>query len=482
MAKLISLMLVVCVGLILVACTSTEKKATNKIVANRPNVVVIFIDDLGYGDISAFGNTQVATANIDRLAKEGKKFTQFYANSPICSPSRAALKTGVYPHRERINSFLESRRYNQQRYMADYMSTERLTYARLFQQAGYATAHFGKWHIGGGRDVDDAPLPTAYGYDETLVSFEGLGDRILWQKHGNQKLSWNYPADKGKIFSLPKHQTTQTYVDRAIDFIQRHKNQPFLVNMFPNDVHDAHNPSKEQLAKWQGKGRHSKEDRFFAILDAMDQQIGRLLNAIDEAGVADNTIVIFTSDNGPTDWHHYYKQNMTPPPGSTGPFFGRKWSLYEGGIRMPFLIRWPLKIQAATVNDSTWFSAIDLLPSLASMAGLPLPEQTKLDGINMADALLGGNQRRDKPIFWEYGVYRTIKPGLQAHRSPRLAMRDGDYKLLMDPNGSRLMLFNLLADPGETMNLAKEQPQQVASMKPRLLAWWQEMNSYLNPH
>lgn len=478
MSKLIGLVLAASIVLTLSACTSTEEKPQKQAVATQPNVVMIFIDDMGYGDIGAFGNTQVSTPNIDRLANEGLKFTNFYVNSPICSPSRVALKTGVYPHRERINSFLESRKYNKQRHMADYMSAERLTYARLFQQAGYATAHFGKWHIGGGRDVDDAPLPKAYGYDESLVSFEGLGDRILWQKHGNQRLSWKYGPNKGEILSLPKHQTTQTYVDRAIDFIQRNKEKPFLLNMFPNDVHDAHMPSDEQLAKWKGKGRHAKEDKFFAILDEMDRHIGRLLSAIDEAGVAQNTIVIFTSDNGPTDWGHYYKQKMTPPLGFTGPFFGRKWSLYEGGIRMPFLIRWPAQIKAGAVNDTSWLSAIDMLPSLATMAGLTVPAGTELDGVDMSQALLGGEQLRGKPLFWEYGVYRTIRPGLKAHRSPKLAMRDGDYKLLMNPNGSRLMLFNVTQDPGEKHNLAKEMPVQVAKMKPQLQAWWQEMNGY----
>ncbi|WAJ71796.1 sulfatase-like hydrolase/transferase [Catenovulum adriaticum] len=476
MLKFIS---IICTLSLLGACANTVDKETRiESEHDKPNVVMIFIDDMGYGDISAFGNDQVPTPHIDRLAKEGQKFTNFYVNSPICSPSRVALKTGVYPHRERINSFLESRKNNAQRNMADFMSAERLTYAKLFQQAGYATAHFGKWHIGGGRDVDNAPLPKAYGYDESLVSFEGLGNRILWQKHGNQRLSWQYSPDKGQILSKRKHQTTETYVDKAIDFIQRHKGQPFLVNMFPNDVHDAHMPSEAKLEKWQGKGRHIKEDKFFAVLDEMDRQIGRLLNAIDEAGLANNTIVMLTSDNGPTDWGHYYKLNMTPPPGFTGPFFGRKWSLYEGGIRMPFLIRWPSKIKAGIVNNNTWFSAIDILPSLAVMADLKLPANVELDGEDMSKALIGGNQIRSKPLFWEYGVYPTIRPGLKAHRSPKLAMRDGNYKLLMNPDGSQVMLFNLEKDLGEKTNLALQVPEQVSQMKPQLLKWWQEMNMY----
>lgn len=462
------------------ACAQTPPYTHTPVKEQPPNIVVLFIDDMGYGDPSSFGNQRVDTPNIDRLAQEGTKYTHFYVNSPICSASRVALKTGVYPQRELIHSFLSSRKHNRKRKMPDFLSSERATYAKLFQNAGYKTAHFGKWHLGGGRDVDNAPLPQAYGYDESLVSFEGLGDRILWSKTGNQRLSWKH--GQGKIYERPKHQTTETYVDRAITFMEKHRGAPFLINIFPNDVHDGHVPSQAQEDKWRGKGRNAYEDKFFAVLDAMDQQIGRVLDTLDTLELSDNTLVIFTSDNGPTDWKRYYDQNLTPP-GSTQGFRGRKWSLYEGGIRMPFIIRWPNRIKANTVNDKTVVAAIDLFPSLAALTQTPIPSKVEHDGENLADVFLGNSRQRTKPVFWEYGVHGSIKPGKAEHVSPQLAMRDQDYKLLMNANGSRVELYNLKNDPKETRNLSRSHPQQVANMKPQLRQWWTQMNLYYEqPH
>lgn len=442
---------------------------------DRPNVVMIYIDDMGYGDIGAFGNTQVPTPNMDRLAKEGMKLTNYYSNSPICSASRVALVTGQYQQRYRIHSYFNYRKRNRERKMPDYLPVSAFTYAKLLSHNGYATAHFGKWHMGGGRDVDDAPLPKAYGYDESLVSHEGLGDRILWSKTGNQRLSWQF--GRGEIYHLPKYKTTETYVDRAIDFIKRHQNQPFLVNVFPNDVHDKHLPSQTQLAKWKDTSSNPYDNSFFAVLAEMDRQLGRLLDSLDELGLAENTIVILTSDNGPTDWPYYYEEGYTPP-GYSGPFFGRKWSLYEGGIHMPFLIRWPVRITAGSTNESTLMAAIDLMPTLANLTKSKIPADVKIDGEDLSNAFVGEPIQRSGPIFWEYGIYEGLRPGKKEHASAELAMRDGDWKLLMRPDGSDTKLFNLAEDPGETSNLSARNPETVQRMKNMLDAWWREMNVY----
>ncbi|MDF7826865.1 sulfatase-like hydrolase/transferase [Pontiellaceae bacterium B12227] len=448
--------------------------AAMAVAAEKPNVVMIFIDDMGYGDVGAFGNTAVPTPNMDRLAKEGMKFTNFYVNSPICSASRVALTTGLYPQRERIHSYFHSRKSNRNRKMPDWLPSERFTYAKLLKQNGYATAHFGKWHMGGGRDVGDAPLPQAYGYDEALVSFEGLGERIIW--NNDHLRSQSRKLGRGKIHDLPKHKTTETYVDRAIDFMKRNKDKPFLVNVFPNDVHDPHQPSSEQLAKWKNDSRNRFDEQFFAVLDEMDRQIGRLLKAIDDQELTENTIVIFTSDNGPTDWRHYYDKNVEPP-GFTGPLFGRKWSLYEGGIRMPFMIRWPGHVPAGKVDNTTVMAAMDLLPSIGTLTGSEIPVGTELDGTDISKALLGKSMERSSPLFWEYGVHGSIMPGKPEHVSPKLAVRDGDWKLLMNPNQSQVKLFNLKFDIGEKENLADVHPERTVAMKKELADWWQGMNA-----
>ncbi len=467
--------------LALAACELSPNRHPSKYIedkptSTKPNVILIFIDDMGFADISGFGNPAVNTPNMDHLAKEGLRLTNFYVNSPICSASRVALKTGLYPQRTRIHSFLSTRKHNKRRKMPNYLPDTYNTYAKVFKENGYATAHFGKWHIGGGRDVNDAPLPQAYGYDKSLVAFEGLGDRILWSKTaGNIAPSWNYNI--GKIYDLPKHQTTETYVNRAIKFIRKNRERPFLVNVFPNDVHDAHEPSQAQLEKWKGKGSSLSEDKFFAVLDEMDKQIGRLLGALDKLNLSDNTIVILTSDNGPTDWKRYYDKNIKPP-GFTGPFFGRKWSLYEGGIRMPFIIRWPEKIDANQTNDTSVVAAMDIFPSLIKIANLKNRNSLTLDGEDMSQALLGKNKKRLKPLFWEYGVYGSIKPGKKAHHSPKLAMRNERYKLLLNPDGSELKMFDLLNDQGEKHDIAAGNQVLVDAMKKQLLDWWKEMNSY----
>ena len=442
--------------------------------AERPNVVVIFIDDMGYTDPSCFGNPAMKTPNIDRLAEEGIKLTNFYVNSPICSASRVALTTGQYQQRYRIHSFFASRRSNRQRKMPDWLDPDAPTLAKLLKGVGYKTAHFGKWHMGGGRDVDDAPLPQAYGFDESLVSFEGLGDRILWQKTGNQKLSWDH--GRGEILDLPKHKTTETYVDRAVEFINEHQNDRFYLRVFPNDVHDAHVPSDEQKKKWEGKSDNPPDNTFFAVLDEMDRQIGRLVSTIDRLGLTEQTLILFTSDNGPTDWPRYYQAGHDPP-GFTGPLLGRKWSLYEGGIRMPFIARWKGTIPAGATNESTVMAAIDVLPTVASICGVKDQAESS-DGVDLADALMGNEANRGRAVFWEYGVHGSIKPGKAEHISPQLAMRDGDWKLLCNPDGSDTKLFNLARDIGESTNLADQKTNIAARMQLELLQWWRMMDAH----
>ncbi|MBN1816805.1 MAG: sulfatase-like hydrolase/transferase [Sedimentisphaerales bacterium] len=246
--------------------------------SNRPNIIFIFIDDMGYADPSCFGNPKVKTPNIDRLAAEGIRLTSFYANSPLCSPSRVAVMTGQYPHRWKIYSYLASRKANRDRGMADWLDPKAPTTARILQQAGYATAHFGKWHIGGGRDVGDAPLPQEYGFDESLVSFEGLGDRILFPN--DDLCEQSRKLGRGKIQETPKHRSIEAYVDRAVRFIQAHRDKPFYIELFPNDVHDPHLPKPNAIEKWKEVTNNPFEMKFFAVLEEMDRQIGYLVKTV----------------------------------------------------------------------------------------------------------------------------------------------------------------------------------------------------------
>ena len=434
-----------------------------------PNILFIFIDDMGYADPSCFGNPKMKTPNIDRLAEQGLRFTNFYVNSPICSPSRTAVMTGQYPARWGIHSYLESRKRNQERGMPNFLSPEAPTTARRLKAAGYATAHFGKWHVGGGRDVDDAPLPQAYGFDESLVSFEGLGDRVLFTK---DKLSdESEKLGQGEITRLPKHQATETYVGRTLDFIRRHREQPFYIELFPNDVHDAHLPAPGSGAKYEAITENPYERRFFAVLEELDRQVGRVIAGLEEMGLAGNTLIVFTSDNGPTDWPHYYREGFTPP-GFTGPLYGRKWSLYEGGLRMPFIARWDGVVPAGAVDEETVFCGIDLSPTFCALAGVDISAGPQPDGENMAEALQGKSVTRKKPIFWQYGApYAQLKPGNSDFVSPPFAVRDGDWKLLVQSGGTNAQLYNLRQDIGETKNLLSAEPDRAANMWAMIRSW-----------
>jgi arylsulfatase A-like enzyme len=203
----------------------------------------------------------------------------------------------------------------------------------------------------------------------------------------------------------------------------------------------------------------------------MDRQFGRLIDSVDEMGLSEKTIIIFTSDNGPTDWPRYYKEGFTPP-GWTGPLYGRKWSLYEGGIRMPFIVRWKGQVPEGKTNETTIMAAVDLFPSLHAMAGLELPSEWDLDGQDLSKALEGRKMKRKEPVFWEYaGNPGILKPGNPLFESPTNAMRDGDWKLLTNDDGSETKLFNLKRDIGESSNLAREYPERAESMKKALLDW-----------
>ena len=420
--------------------------------SDKPNIVILYMDDMGYADPSCFGNRAMTTPNIDRLAKEGMRFTQYYSNSPICSPSRVALNTGQYPQRYRVHSHFDSRAKNRERDMVDYLDPQAPTLARALQKAGYQTGHFGKWHMGGGRNVLDAPEPNRYGFTESFVdNFEGMGPGEHHEK-------------------LPKSHSTDAYVDKAIDFIGRHKDQPFFLNLCPNDVHDPFEPKKELRQKYARAANAYQRD-FDAVLDNLDQQIGRFMQKLTELDLDDNTLIIFTSDNGPTDWPYYYQEGVAPP-GSTGPFFGRKWSLYEGGIREPFIIRWKGVIPAGRTNEKTVLAAMDLYPSLCRLAGVPVNASARLDGLDMSRALRGLSLTRQAPICWDYRRNSaTLKPGNPKFVSPNLAMRHGDWKLLIYADSTNAQLYDLKRDKGEQRNVIGQHPAVAQRMAGELLAW-----------
>ncbi|MGH7199802.1 MAG: sulfatase-like hydrolase/transferase [Planctomycetaceae bacterium] len=440
-------------------------------VGAKPNIVVVLIDDMGWGDLSCFGNTAVTTEHIDQLAAEGLRFSQFYVAAPICSPSRVALTTGQYPHRWRISSFLSNRAQNERRGMAQWLDPAAPSLARILKQAGYTTGHFGKWHMGGQRDVGEAPLISEYGFEESLTNFEGLGPRVLPlcdaydgkppRKHalGSDKLG------RGPIIWQDRSKVTESFTSAAIEFIRKAAadDKPFYVNLWPDDVHSPFFPPRAR------RGDGTKRDLYHGVLDTMDEQLGVLFDVIrgDET-LRDNTLILLCSDNGPE-----------PGAGSAGPFRGSKGMLYEGGIRSPLIVWGPGLIpasQAGRRNEASVLSAMDLAPSLLAVAGVEPPSDATFDGENLADVLLGKmDASRTAPLFWRRPPDRKSFPRLGVPSQPDLAIREGDWKLLCDYDGSRPRLYDLAQDRAETTDIAKSHPEIVSRLTAAVLAWHKAM-------
>lgn len=435
---------------------------------SRPNIVFVLVDDMGFGDPSSYGNGKLATPRIDQLAHEGTRFTQFYVAAPICSASRTGFLTGQYPTRHRITSFLASRRENLVRDMADYLSPDGPTLPRALKAAGYETAHFGKWHLGGGRDVDDAPHPSAYGFDRSVVCFEGLGDRILIP--GDKLSLASEKLGQGKIRWAEKSELAAAFVDEAIGFLDEVEG-PFFLQLWFNDPHAPWLPAGGAADAFFDVSENPDERDYFAVIANLDTQIGRLIDFLDTKGFRENTVVIFASDNGPTSLPRYEVNGFTSP-GFTAGFRGRKDCLYDGGTREPFIVRWPGQVAAGRVDETSVLFALDLFPTLCEIANLVPPPG--LDGESMSAAWAGQPWTRTKPLCWDFGRKRgpeqvTGRRGFVA--SPTLAIRQGDWKFLMNGDGSSPELYHLKADWQEVENLVNSRPDKAARLRERLKQW-----------
>lgn len=416
-----------------------------------PNIIFVFVDDMGFGDLGCYGNPKIRTPHLDKMAEEGLLFTNFTVSSPVCSPSRAAVMTGLYPARHQIHYALGGKEHNQNFHMPNYLDPKYQTLTRLFQSAGYTTAHFGKWHLGA---TEDSPNVHDYGIDEVKVHNGTVDNESEYCYKGVEQ------ADK-----------TGVLIDITIDFVEKHKDKPFYINCWISDPHSVLKPNQEQRNEYpelksMARNFTSVTQVYRSVITDVDRHVGRLLAKLDELGLSENTLVVFSSDNGPAPvWGIDTAHSGA---GETGPLRGCKASLYEGGIRVPFIVRWPATIPENRVDDHTVITAVDLLPTFCSLADIKVPEKLKQDGLDMSVAILGNSIDRTKPIMWQY---RFGPWGRHIQKSPALAMRDGDWKLMMNPDGSRTELYNLKLNPCEVDNLASEHPEIVERMSLQLLDW-----------
>ncbi len=438
--------------LLLLTCTATAAETA------RPNVVFILADDLGWGDLGCYGNRDIRTPNLDRLARQGTLFTHFYVTGSVCSPSRCGFLTGQYPARHRIHGHYATPELNDRRGMSQWLDPKVVTLPRLFKNAGYATAHVGKWHLGGGGG-GAAPEPSAYGFDFVKAT---TCRNPAWEEGGGDD-----PFFRAK--------STGLFVDEAVKFVETNRDRPFYLQLWTLVPHATLNPTLEQLRAYSslapgGPGFPHKGARqiFYASVTDLDTQVGRLLAKLDELELADRTLVVFSADNGPEEIS--IRNAGHSGVGSPGPFRGRKRSLYEGGIRVPFIARYPGVVPAGKVDDSSVMSGADLLPTTCKLAGVGLPQDYAGDGEDRSDVLRGSPRPRSKPLLWQW---RFAIAGPVLNRSPMLAIRDGRWKLLMNPDGSRAELYDIPADPSELSNVAEKHPDVVARLA-RVAIEWQE--------
>lgn len=414
-------------------------------------MVFILLDDFGWADASCFGG-KVSTPNIDKLAGQGTQFRQFYVASPICSPSRCGIITGQFPARWKITSYLQTKAGNKECGQADFLDPQAPSMPRVFKEAGYATAHIGKWHLGGGRDVTEAPKFAAYGYEVGLGTYEspepaaGLGLKTTpWE-------------NKREPQQVPRHERTRWMVDETLSFMKQHGEKPCFVNLWLDDMHTPYRPQ-------DGKDERGLPAKYGEVLTEMDRQIGRLMGALPA-----NTLIVLCGDNGP---------EPTFERARTGGLRGMKWSLYEGGIRTPLIVSWPGVVPAGVINEKTVVSSVDFMPTLCTLAQLKLPS-AESDGEDMSTVFKGEERERQKALLWEYGrkpgEAGKVKGGFPYpqepdSKSPNLAIRDGYWKLLINADGTQAELYHLIEDPREEANLANTQPVVLERLQKRVLEW-----------
>jgi len=434
------------------------------------NVVLILVDDLGWMDLSCQGSRYFETPHIDRLAADGMRFTDAYAACAVCSPTRAAVQTGRYPGRLGVTDWIRSRFQGgtiptdkknpsgfsggKRKFLvpknALWMESEEVTIAELLKPAGYVTCHIGKWHLG----ADDW-YPQKQGYDFNYGGCD-YGQPPSYFDPFNQP-KHRHAMIRGGIPHLPGRKLGQYLSDReaeeAVAFIEKHKDKPFFLNMDNYAVHTPIQAKVEVTAKYAKKPKtNQKNAKYAAMVESVDDCAGRIMDALEEHGIADRTMIIFTSDNG-----------GLVGPTSNAPLRSGKGYAYEGGIRVPLIIKWPGVVKPG-VTSTEPVTSVDYLPTIAEVTGLDLPKGRAIDGISLAEHLSSqGKQSIEREgIYWHFPHYRH-NPG------PYSIIREGPWKLIKFYEGP-MELFNLKDDLGETKNLASVMPKKVKELNSRLLA------------
>ena len=409
--------------------------------SDKPNIVVFLADDMGWGDSATYGHPLIKTPNLDKLASQGVKFTQCYSACGVCSPSRSAILTGRTPYRNGVYRHLSGKN-------EAHLRTSEITYPKLLQEIGYETCHVGKWHLNSlpQFNTTEYPQPDDHGYDYWMATHNNAAPS---HKNPNNFVRNGEPVGELKGYSAPLVAAEAT---RWLSEI-RDKSKPFALSIW---VHEPHAPIATD-SRFSGMYDGHKNSKYMGNISQMDHALGQVMDALDKEGVSDNTLFIFTSDNGP----------VAAFGGTTGGLRGGKRSDHEGGIRVPGIARWPDHIKPATVSDVPVVGT-DIFATVLDVAGIPLPKNRTIDGVSMLPAFEGKAVQRKVPLFW------------RTHVSPpndRVAMRIGDWKLVGDETLTKFQLYEIQKDWKEENDLAQEMPEKTEEMKNELLKVWKEIES-----
>jgi arylsulfatase A-like enzyme len=485
--------------LILLLTTASARAAVDR----GPNVVFILADDFGWRDLRCYGSTYFQTPNLDKLASRGVRFTQAYAANPLCSPTRSSILTGLWPARTGITApvchepkvilkkGLAKGNPRQRVLVAESLTrlkTDYVTLPKVLHDAGYNTGHFGKWHLGA-----EPYSPLQQGYDVDWPHWSGPGPA------GSYVAPWRFPPALG-VSGQPGEHIEDTLSQHVVDYIHQNRDHPFFVSYWQFSVHAPYDAKDELVAKYRKliDPRNAQRNPVYAaMVESLDDGVGRVMHALEQDGLLDNTIIVFFSDNGGVSWggvdsdtegaHVEHKSarfqaDMHWPPTSNLPLRNGKASLYEGGTREPCMVVWPGVTKPGTTND-TVIQSIDWMPTLLEMVGVPLPTAARPDGISIVPAIKGGTLARDA-IFCHF-PHDTPASG----QHPGTYVRRGDWKLIRlfaaNADGSdKLELYNLKADLGEIKNLAAEKPELVRELNELIGGFLKESDAVipkLNP-
>jgi arylsulfatase A-like enzyme len=450
------------------ACSTNSEKTKEK--ANSPNIILLLVDDMGYGDLTCYGGQAVYTPNIDQLAHAGVRFTRFYSASGVCTPSRAAILTGKYPLRFNIRQHFSDKGEN--------LPAGIETLPKILKKAGYATAHIGKWHLGGlrtedfearkkGKEADPGPLQ--HGFDHSLTSIEGapprpllIKERKLYREGGKYMVRNDQRAPED-----PNH-WTNIKVNEAIKLLEgwKENDQAFFLNLWFDVPHTPYEPAPEpHLSTYANMGATGDQLYFRSMVSNLDENIGRLITKLKELDLYENTLILFTSDNGAA-WE-----------GEVGPFKGGKTDLHEGGIRVPFIAVWQNKIPGNHVSFQRGHHT-DILPTICEAVHADYKES--IDGMSLLPNLCNGEEINRGLILWQMDIYKSLQRHYEKPEpyGTNIAYK-GPWKLLLD-SITPVELYHLENDPHEVLNVLGKYPEIVNNLREETILFMSEPRNSWN--